>query len=191
VCDDRGVLGIVQDGRGARAAAAGALAMIAIATASAEPADAALLGNPDMEYATSDFGSGCGDPGPCLYIQTKLPGADVRAPFKGTITKWRMAQPGSESAGLVVLRKRDNGKFKSIRQSATETTPGPGSYTYETQLKIKRGDYIGVSGESLIGRDNSFGRYSLINPAPPMGGSGELNFAPVEDELLYNATLKR
>ena len=57
-----------------------------------------------------------------------LPGAQVRAPFPGTIFNWNVVTPGPYSYQLVVLRKRRNGKFKDVGESHPGATPGAGAY---------------------------------------------------------------
>jgi hypothetical protein len=140
--------------------------------------------------AQPDFGTGCDGPGDCILLQTKLPGAKVRAPFSGRIRKWRVATPGINEYQLVVMRKRDGGKFKAVSASLTENTTGAGTYSFATNLRIKKGDYVGVLGISFQGLDNSDARRALFNPPLALGGIGKpTNRVP--GELLYNATVKR
>jgi hypothetical protein len=171
-------------------AVASVLAVGALA-ASASPAAAVTLGNPDMGYGTADFGAGCQPPGPtCVWVQTHLPGAKVRAPFSGVIKKWRMAQPGPYEGQLVVMRKRKHGKFEAIRATDPETPPSYGSYTFKTHLKIKKGDYIGIHSQQLMGRDNASAEWMEFASPLELGAPKKPDFKHEFGEYLYNATLR-
>ena len=139
----------------------------------------------------------------CINFQTRTNGHAVRAPFSGTITKWHAIEPYG-NVWLQVLRKRDNGSYKSVRSSDTEQvlTDDPGNsgelYAFHTHLRIKRGDFVGVGADdfyaSHIGDFDQAGagtcRKGLV-PGPPDGESAMPNpsYTGCGDLLLYNATL--
>jgi hypothetical protein len=165
----------------------GLLASAAVFTTTAT---AATLGTSNVHEASADYGTGCADMEPtCMYVQTKIPGALTRAPFSGTITKWKMAQPGPYESQLVVVRKFHDGSFEAIRASDPETTPASGTYAYPTHLRIKKGEYIGLQGHSIMGRTNPHSKAVLINSALEFG-QPKMPYWPTEDTYLYNAKLK-
>jgi hypothetical protein len=155
-------------------------------------AGAALIGNPDMDYDTADFGTGC-IADQCLFLQKKLPGATLRAPFSGTITKWRVGSSGGDDDyQLVVLRKRKGGKFKAVGASYYETTPNVGTFTFTTRLPIKKGDSVGIRSAQITGRGflDGPGTFTSFDPALALGTAGTPD-SPIGGGLLYNATIKR
>jgi hypothetical protein len=169
----------------------GALALAASIVALApESAGAVTLGSRNLSV-DPEFGTGCDLPDTdCILLQTKLPGTKVRAPFSGKIRKWRIVTPTITEYQLVVMRKRKNGRFKAVGASLAEETVGAGRYTFETNVRIKKGDYIGILGDSFQGINRPRARYGRFVPPPALGDAAK----PVSkgsDELLYNATLKR
>jgi hypothetical protein len=178
-----------------RLATAVALSVVAIALAPAT-AGAVKLGTPHFTYDDADAGVSCGSPSAsCVVMQRKLPDATLKAPFGGTIRKWRVAVPSPQTRQLIVLRKEGGGSFELVRASDIESPPGVGAYTYKTKLHVRRGDRVGIfaSGapSAAISIANTPGATrATFNPPPIIGGSGTPN-APVDGEVLYNATLKR
>jgi hypothetical protein len=136
----------------------------------------------------------------CTFVQTKIEGDAIRAPFSGTITKWHVMQP-SGSLRLQVLHRRDNGKFKAVRSSNTiHVASQPNQIkSFDTHLRIQKGDYVGVRvyagfGASVGadgGLDNGFCFKGFLpgmedgESAPPSQFGGACTWL-----LLYNATLQ-
>jgi hypothetical protein len=155
------------------------------------PAGAAKIGTPNFTYDDVDFGAGCGAPGPtCVFMQKKLPGAVVRSPFSGKVTKWSLATGGATDAQLVVMRKRKHGRYEAIRASATEEILSFGVYSFETKLRIKRDDYVAIHAEQLAGHDNPDGARLIFNSPLTIGDPQKGTPLP-GDQYLYNATIKR
>jgi hypothetical protein len=137
----------------------------------------------------------------CTFVQNRIDGDAIKAPFSGTITKWHVMQP-SGSLRLQVLRRLENGKFRALRSSKTvHVASQPNQIKgFNTHLRIHKGDYVGIRvyagfGASVGadgGLDNSF-CFKGFTPGMPDGGSA----VPSEFGgactwlLLYNATLKR
>jgi hypothetical protein len=127
----------------------------------------------------------------CIWVNTRIPGAEVRAPFSGRIRKWRVVTPGINVYQLVVMRKQANGKFKAVETSDVEETDGAGTHGFETNVRIKKGDYIGIRGEVFQGFDYARARAARFGPPiAPIGESVEPALRSSR-EFLYNATLKR
>ena len=164
------------------------VAMVA-AVALPTTAWAMKLGTPQFRYDDLDLGVGCGEPSAtCVWMQRKLAGATLKAPFTGTVRKWRIATPTPGLYGLAVMHKQPDGEFKWVRASDNESAGGTAE-TFETKLKIRRGDRVGVFGPGFALRHNAGASWVIFNPPPLIGGSTEPGL-PTDGELLYNATLK-
>ena len=151
-------------------------------------AGAVTLGSHHMDLAQTEKESTCSAE-TCSGVQTKLPGALVRAPFSGEIRTWRVVTSGPNSYQLAVLHKKPNGKFKNVGVSSVESTPGFGEFEFSTSLSIHKGDYIALVGKVFEFIRNKKGVGVVFNPAlefpdarkPDSRGPGELQF---------NATVK-
>ncbi len=164
-----------------------ALAALAIAPGSA---GAVKLGTPSFTYDDNDGGVSCGSPSAtCIYMQRKLPGATLRAPFSGTIRKWRVASSSPRSFELIVMRKEGDGSFKAVRGSDGESVPALGVYSFKANLRIRQGDRVGIFTNSMQIATNPDAVRVRFNPPPILGGSATPGPA-TPNELLYSATLK-
>ncbi len=179
-------------GKSARRFACLCLALGALVALPASASAAVKLGSTNIDESISDFGLGCSLPATsCTYIQKRLPGAQVRAPFSGEITGWNVVSPGVHSYQLVVMRKkRKGGKFKNVGESSPGATPGAGEYHYPASMPIRKGDYIGLKGDSVQGIFNSTAQTWTFSPAVEFPESKKPSFTG-SDELQFNATLKR
>lgn len=169
-------------------------------------ATAARIGPPTSTLDDWNFGRVCAGPS-CTFTNVRLADANTRAPHGGTITRWR-AHVGNLGgpAGLVrlqVLRRTVNepgwaaDEFSVIRESAEMEASVDDVYTFDTSLRIRKGDYIGLGAASasteVFGRDEAPGnRYldfvPMLEPgtaASTPGTSGE-NAA----RMLFNAKLR-
>jgi hypothetical protein len=158
-------------------------------------AGAVKLGTPHFTYDDADAGVGCGAGANCIAMQRRLPDATLKAPFSGTIRKWRVAVSSPQLRQLMVLRKQEGGSYKVVRASDAESPPGAGAYTYGTKLRVRRGDRVGLyasgsSGANVTMRNTPDATRVTFSPPPIIGGSGTPG-APLDGELLYSATLKR
>jgi hypothetical protein len=85
-------------------------------------------------------------------VKETLAGKFMRAPFTGTITRFRV-EGGFGSGGipsryrLLVLRKRKDGYFKAIRQTGEKTADlvAPEVASFPVRLPIRKGNFIGLS----------------------------------------------
>ena len=121
---------------------AGAAAIVAVA---ALMVPAAVLGAATLGSHFDDDPIGglvCSEEPGCVFIQTKLDGAKTRAPFDGVIKSFKaqLEDPGR----LQVYDKLKSGKFKLLRQSKRFEGVAPDVKRYTANLRISKGDYIGI-----------------------------------------------
>jgi hypothetical protein len=156
-------------------------------------AGAVTLGSSNLDSAQTDFSVPCGSAS-CTFLQKRLSGATLRAPFSGDIRKWRVVvPPGPHEYQLVVMHKKHNGKFKNVGQSSIELTNGPGVFKFPSAgLSIRKGDYIGINGDSVEGieRGAKRGLGLGFNPAVLFPDSAKPTFTSTS-EFQFNATLRR
>jgi hypothetical protein len=125
-----------------------------------------------------------------VYVQKRLPGAQVRAPFSGVIRKWRVASPGVYSYQLVVMRKKRGGKFRNVGVTSIGSAPGAGTYEFSASMDIRKGDYIGLLGKTVQGIDNEQAKTLTFEPAVAFPDSAKPSFSGA-DEYQFNASLRR
>jgi hypothetical protein len=138
----------------------------------------------------------------CTFVQTKLEGDAMRAPFSGTITRWRVMYPNG-SFWLQVLRRHRSGKYESLR-----STDPTGKVTssmnqvkrFHTHLHIHRGDYVAIAAEdfyaSFLASRDGLGQgfcWRGLVPGLDDGESAQPNpsYGECTALLLYNVTLRR
>jgi hypothetical protein len=172
----------------------GCLCLFAIGAVGLSPASAGAvkLGSTNLDPAQTDFGQGCGAPS-CEWVQKRLPGAKVRAPFSGNIRKWRLVTPGPGDYGtyqLVVMHKKRNGKFKNRFESTPARAIGSGVHVYvPNPVPIDKGDYIGLKGGQVQGIDNPDAKGLTFDPAVEFPDAGKPSFSS-HSEYQFNATLR-
>jgi hypothetical protein len=174
----------------------GCLCVLAIGAVGLSPASAGAvtLGSTNLDPAQTDFGQGCGSAS-CVWMQKRLPGATVRAPFSGDIHKWRVVSAGPEDYQLVVMHKKRNGKFKNVFESSIGSATGPGAFVFPvpSPLPIHKGDYIGIKSDGahgMQGIDNPDAKGLTFDPAVDFPDARKPSFSSAS-EYQYNATLKR
>lgn len=109
-----------------------------------------------------------------IFQQTTAPGApSYRVPAgRWTIKRWS-SQGGDTDPAQARLRvyrpTKTAGRFKLIRQSAVETVPADASPRFETNIRVKRGDRLGIrtSGGASAGYDAGTGNVGLIPLCDP------------------------
>jgi hypothetical protein len=176
--------------RSIRATAATGLTVVAALAIPTFAAGAVTLGSSHLDQAETDFGAGCGSPS-CTWMQKRLPGAQVRAPFSGDIRKWRVVSPGVHDYQLVVMHKKRNGKFKNVGQSSIGSTNGAGTYEFPSRtLSINKGDYIGIMGDSVQGIDNPQAKGLAFDPGVEFPDARKPSFSSAS-EYQFNATVRR
>ncbi|HST68547.1 MAG TPA: IPT/TIG domain-containing protein [Solirubrobacterales bacterium] len=105
-------------------------------------------------------------------FNTALPeaGAVLASPVDGAIVRWRVQGAVGGPFYLRVLRPNGKGAYEAVGKSAPATPPGPGLQTFETNLKIKAGDVIGIDPTNAtdeIGVKTEAGAaYASIFPSP-------------------------
>jgi hypothetical protein len=195
-------------------AAALAIVLLGPATGSAK---IKTIGSDLKGTPSQSAGYSCGISGePCAIQQVSLPGDPhaTRAPFKGTIRKWRFrttdVDAGSYGLRLGVVRKVGSGasgdgepvetRFRFVRHSGEKQVgPEPGTYKFKARLKVKRGDFIAL--ELPYGTDNPAVQAFYVEhpgaldyswfPIPPQGAAANPFQSNVEIEYFYNATIKK
>jgi hypothetical protein len=166
------------------------LFMLVLGVVGLSPASAGAgvtLGSTNLDPAQTDFGAACATPS-CVFVQKRLPGAVVKAPFSGTIRKWRVVTPSAYDYQLIVLHKKDNGKFKDVNETSLGETPGAGAYEYPASMGIKKGEYIGLKGPQVQGIFNPDAKTWGFSPALEFPNSRKPSFSGV-NELQFNATM--
>jgi hypothetical protein len=200
----------------AGAIAAGALAIVLLVPITAG-AKIKTIGSDLKGTPSQTSGYSCGTSGdPCAIQQVSLPGDPhaTRAPFTGTIRKWRFrtTDVDAESYGLRlgVVRKVGSGasgdgepvetRFRFVRHSGEKQVgPEPGTYKFKARLKVKRGDFIAL--ELPYGTDNPSVQAFYVEhpgaldyswfPIPPQGAAANPFESSVDIEYFYNATIKK
>ena len=150
---------------------------------------AVTLGSPNIDQTITDFGAGCGSE-LCVFVQSRLPGVQLRAPFPGTIFNWHVVSPGVHSYQLVVMRKKRHGKFKNVGQSSPGMTPGFGEYEFPADLHVRKGDRIGLMSDGVQGIFNTQAKTLTFDPAVQFPNSRKPSFRG-GDEYQFNATMRR
>jgi hypothetical protein len=172
----------------------GCLCLLAIGAVglSAASAGAVTLGSTNLDPAKTDFSVPCGSAS-CTFLQKRLPGAKLRAPFSGDIRKWRVVVPaGPHDYQFVVMhKKKRSGKYKNVFQSSIESANGPGVFKFPVAapLPIHKGDYIGINGDSVQGIETSGALGLGFDPAVQFPDARKPHFTSTS-EFQFNATLR-
>jgi hypothetical protein len=173
----------------------GCLGLVVIGAVGLSPASAGAvtLGSTNLDPAQTDFGAACGSPS-CVWMQKRLPGGQVRAPFSGDIRKWRVVTAGAEDYQLVVLhKKKRSGKFKNVGESSIGSTSAPGVFEFPSAtLTIRKGDYIGIKSDGahgMQGIDNPDAKGLTFDPAVDFPDARKPSFSSAS-EYQFNATLR-
>ena len=166
------------------------LFLIALGAVGLLPASAGAVTLGSSNIATlGDFGAAC-QADSCVYVQKRLPGAQVRAPFSGEVRKWRVASPGVYDFQLVVMRKKNNGAFKNVGVTSIGSAPGAGVYEFPANMAIRKGDYIGLMGDTVQGILNPQASTLTFEPAVEFPDARKPSF-PGTGEYQFNATVRR
>ncbi len=98
------------------------------------------------------------------------PGATLASPVNGAIVRWRVQGAKGGPFYLRVLHPNGKGGYEAAGTSQGASPADEGLQTFNTNLKVRAGDLIGIdptSGEDLIGVvDVSGGSYASIFPTP-------------------------
>lgn len=98
------------------------------------------------------------------------PGATLASPVNGAIVRWRIQGAKGGPFYLRVLHPNGKGGYEGTGTSQGASPPNEDLQTFNTNLKVKAGDLIGVdptSGEDMIGvADVSGASYASIFPTP-------------------------
>jgi hypothetical protein len=169
------------------------VAVTLVALVAPAAAQGTLLGAANLN-GPSDSSQSCSVNPSCTYIQTKVPGGKAKAPFNGHVRKWRISLGLAGSAQLVVAKRLANGEFKVLRASDVESGV-TGVNRYTTDLRIRRGQYTGVSlsdGAAVSQFDDAGAQRRGFVPAIPVGTSAPPNpsYTISDKTLQLNATLQ-
>ncbi len=167
----------------------GCLSLLAVGAVGLSPASAGAvtLGSHHIDVAQRDFGSACPTE-LCTVVQTRLPGAQVRAPFSGEVRKWRVVGAGTDYQ-LVVMHKKPNGKFKNVGVSSVGSTTDLDEYEFSASLSIHKGDYVGLMGDAFQGISNTHARIASFVPAVQFPDARKPSSRNV-DEFQFNAVVR-
>jgi len=177
----------------ARRARVGLLTLGAIFLLAAQSSSAAVLGS-DFANPSPGLSQNCSFES-CTHVQTRLDGRVVRAPFNGTITRWRL-QDATGEFRLQSLRKRDDGSFKAIRTTRSRTADG-GRDVFDAHLPLRRRDFVAVrmADGANIKVGTTPGCRSGFVPGLDDGESAmphpSYSGCDANDELFMNARLRR
>jgi hypothetical protein len=163
----------------------GCLCLLVLGAVGLSPASAGAvrLGSSQIDETLTDFGTGCDG---CMYVQEHLAGLPTRAPFSGAVRKWHVVSTNSYDYQLVVLHKKDNGKFKNVGESSVGSTTGAGEFEFRANMPIHKGEFVGLKGDSVAGIDNDTAKTLLFDPAPLFAQARKPTSSGA-DEYQYNA----
>jgi hypothetical protein len=171
------------------------LCLLALGVVGLSPASAGAavtLGSAQIDQTLTDFGMGCSTP-TCTFVQKRLPGLPVRAPFSGEVVTWRVvAANAGHDYQLAVMRKKrhSHGKFKNVGESSVFSAPGFGAFELPTSLPIRQGDYIGLKSDSVQGILNDQAKTWIFSPALEFPNTRKPSSSG-SDEFQFNATVQR
>ena len=98
------------------------------------------------------------------------PGATLASPVNGAIVRWRVQGAKGGPFYLRVLHPNGKGGYEAAGTSQGASPTNEGLQTFNTNLKVRAGDLIGIdptSGEDMIGVvDVSGASYASIFPTP-------------------------
>ncbi len=143
---------------------------------------------------TLDFGSACVQP--CTIVPETIPGRQTTAPFDGVITRWQIRKTTDwGTVELRVMRRVSTGPDTYIgagTSDAEPTGPGADTLTFDTQLAIAAGDFIGVEAsdqvQGAVDEPGVVTRY--VQPPPPDGGPASPVGFSDDNEVFFNADVE-
>jgi hypothetical protein len=158
---------------GARRRFATALAAVAVVVAfCASGAQAAIISVGSVlpgKFESVEFGR------PQTFFNTALPepGATLSSPVNGAIVRWRVQGAVGGPFYLRVLHPNGKGAYEAAGTSAGATPADAGLQEFDTSLKIKAGDLIGIDPTSATDKigvvEASGAKYETIFPRPAEG----------------------
>jgi hypothetical protein len=157
------------------------------------PSSAAVTIGSDLSAAVT-FGGVCTEP--CTIVNHVIPGRPTTAPFDGVITSWRIKKTGDwGTVNLQVLRRVTGAPdtYIGVGTSANQATGAePATLTFDTQLPILEGDYIGLNWTNQYqGVANQLGVTSrYIQPPPEDGGDASPVSFSGDEEVFFNADIE-
>jgi hypothetical protein len=171
------------------------LGLVTAALALPTAAGAAVVGSTHIGQS-SQTGLFCGGFPSCAEVQTSLAGGTVKAPFTGRIRTWRVNLDVAGSLQLLVVRKQDDGSFKTVAESSPKRATVAGVQTFGASVPIRKGDLIGLNlldGDIVIHTLNPRDAHvKAFIPAMRLGTS-RMPFKPFRspfDELQFNASIR-
>lgn len=178
-------------------------ALLLAGATSAPAAQRATIGSDLQGSPNPSFGWSCGlvaPVEPCVTQQLRIPGDLTRAPFTGTIRKWRFRTVVDSSEPyklrLRVIRKKAPGRYRFVQRSRAGRVAEAGRHAFGARLRVRKGDYIGLqlpAGTDVYGFyvDSTGARSAEWYPAPANGEGGQPQVHSTDIEFLFNATMVR
>ena len=175
------------------------------ALGAAAPAGAAVIGPTNL--ADSSGAATCISP-TCTVAAPKLPGATVKAPFGGKITRWKVNIPAAHDAlvndgplRLQVLKRTvdqpgfENDEFVAVRETDEETSTPNSINSFAANLRIRKGQFIGLAGtdDTEVSQGTKSGAiFVRWGPALLPGDPASTPDDVYDDDYsLFNARVKR
>ena len=135
--------------------------------------------------------------GVCTWAQRgPLPGRQITAPTDGVIVKWRIKTGSSEPQPVRLRVVRGTGAASTgAGSSSPENVPAtPGTYTFDTRLPIRAGDFIGIdccaAGASYFSSRIGSSLDLWASPALADGETRAPAGTSADIELLVNADIE-
>jgi hypothetical protein len=139
----------------------------------------------------------------CTWVNARIEGDPVRAPFSGRIVRWRVQEP-TGTFSLQVVRKVAPNTYRAIRQGTAETPPAPGAgevVTFDEDLRVRKRDFVGLLAEDFGASTHDLATSQPADtcrlgwvPSLVTGGpedSPDAGYSACTQLSLYNAVLKR
>jgi hypothetical protein len=176
---------------------------VAASLAMAGSAGGAVIGA--KKLTNSDGASTCIS-STCTIAAPKIPGAVTQAPFSGTITRWKVSIPDPHDSfdndgpmRLQVLKRTANepglanDEYVAVRETEYETLVPGLINPFQTSLRIRKGQFIGVSSTSdteIFERDKAGAHHlnwsDALIPGEPARAAGNIDHGRFN---LFNARL--
>jgi hypothetical protein len=183
-----------------------ALALVGGVLAPSALARVAVIGPPKL---TTGSGASTCLAATCTVANARIPGAVVRAPFRGRITRWkvRTAAPhdmfnNDGPVRLQVLKRTDDpagfdaDAFMALRQTKARAVDPDSVNVFRAHLRIRKGQFIGLlSTDDTEIRDATMAgaiHFQWWDPALALGEPATAaDFTYTSSYMLFNARVER